>query len=175
MHKAAWDYVADAVTSYNLDQPGTVVMDLGGRNVNGTTRELFPTVDSYLALDLTAGPGVDIVADAATAELDQRFDVIVSTELLEHAEHAGEIVANAHRHLKPGGMFVATMAGPRRRPHGASGEPSPPPGEFYRNIYPRTLDEWLRVAGFEWWQVNELGADVRCVAQRGGDDDGVRD
>jgi SAM-dependent methyltransferase len=169
MHKAAWDYVAEQVTDHNLDQPGFVVLDLGGRNVNGTTRELFPNVAQYLALDMNAGRGVDIVADAATAQLDDRFDVIVSTELLEHAEHADQIVANAHRHLRPRGWFVATMAGPRRRPHGASGEPSPPPGEFYRNIYPSALSRWLGDAGFEWFQVNELGADVRCIAQRGDD------
>jgi SAM-dependent methyltransferase len=166
MHKAAWDYVADAVTKYNLDQPELTVIDLGGRNVNGTVRDLFPNVARYVALDLRAAPGVDIVADAATAQLDERFDVVVSTELLEHAEHAAEIIANAHRHLTPGGVFVATMAGPRRTPHGASGEPEPPPGEFYRNIYPNTLSRWLLDAGFEWYEIDELGADVRCVARR---------
>lgn len=166
MHKAAWDYVAARVTEYDLDQPGALVLDLGGRNVNGTTRELFPNCARYDALDLVAAPGVDIVADAATAQLDDRYDVIVSTELLEHAEHADQIVANASQHLNPGGVFVATMAGPRRRPHGASGEPSPPPGEFYRNVYPKALMRWLESAGFEWWNVNEAGADVRCVARR---------
>ena len=166
MHKAAWDYVCNQVAAHGLDIDGGEVLDLGGRNVNGTTRDAFPNAARYVALDIVDGRDVDIVADAATMQLDDRFDVIVSTELLEHAEHADQIIARAFEHLKPGGTFIATMAGPRRAPHGASGEPYPPPGEFYRNVYPKTLERWLEAAGFDRWQVDELGADVRCVATR---------
>lgn len=90
--------------------------------------------------------------------------MVISTELLEHTPKGAEIVASAARHLTPGGTFLATMAGPGRAPHGASGESKPPQGEYYRNVDPEALQGWIRAAGFESWDVNVLGTDLRCRA-----------
>jgi SAM-dependent methyltransferase len=163
MHDEAFRYVVEQASKLNTE--GIDVLDLGGRNVNGTTRELFRHAARYVSVDIRDGEGVDIVCDAADLDLGELFDVVVSTELLEHAERAAEIVVAARRHLKPGGKFIATMAGPGRRPHGASGETNPPPGEFYLNVEPPTLTSWLRDAGFDVWQVDQAGTDLRCVAE----------
>jgi SAM-dependent methyltransferase len=162
MHDEAFRYVVEQVSK--LDTDGIDVLDLGGRNVNGTTRELFRYAARYVSVDIRDGDEVDVVADAADLDLGELFDVVVSTELLEHAERGAEIVATARRHLKPGGKFIATMAGPGRAPHGASGEHVPPPGEFYRNVDPRTLSSWLCGAGFDVWELNQADTDLRCVA-----------
>lgn len=164
MHTEAIQYVLDAVDDLCLNPSN--VLDLGGRNINGTARDAFPNVDRYVAVDIAAGPCVDIVCDAADLDIDERFDVVVSTELLEHTARAAEIVATACRHLRPGGVFIATMAGPGRPPHGASGESKPPRGEHYRNVEPDELHEWLRAAGFTSWDVNVHFRDVRCTAVR---------
>jgi hypothetical protein len=37
-------------------------------------------------------------------------------------------------------------------------------GEFYRNVDHALLDGWLQGAGFRSWTIDELGADIRCVA-----------
>jgi len=164
VHDAAYTYVATVVADHALTP--VTVLDLGGRNVNGTTRALFPTATRYLVVDIADHPSVDVVADAGDLDLGQTFDVVVSTELLEHTNRAADIVAAAYRHLDVDGTFVATMAGPGRGAHGASGEAAPPPGEWYRNVEPDELVDWLTDAGFEHWSVNIDGADLRCWAKR---------
>jgi SAM-dependent methyltransferase len=165
MHQEAMQYVSSQVRRRHLNLPGVRVLDLGGRNVNGTPRRLFHRAAAYVAVDIKDGPGVDIVADAADLNLRERFHVVVSTELLEHTPRGAAIVAAAARHLVPGGTFLATMAGPGRAPHGASGEIKPPRGEFYRNVEPEALHGWLRDAGFVAWDVNQFGTDLRCRAE----------
>lgn len=165
MHDAVITYVSRTIAEHDLD--GGAVLDLGGRDVNGTTRQLFPRATAYLTVDIAPHPSVDYIGDAAELDLGELFDVVISTECLEHTARAAEIVAAAARHTRPGGAFVATMAGPGRRPHGASGEPWPPPGEFYRNVEPDELELWLKAAGFDDWAIDVHGLDVRCTAFRG--------
>jgi SAM-dependent methyltransferase len=165
MHPEAMNYVSSQVRRHHLNVDGVRVLDLGGRDVNGTPRHLFRRAAAYVSVDMRDGPGVDIVADAADLHLKDRFHVVVSTELLEHTPRGEAIVAAAHRHLTPGGTFLATMAGPGRAPHGASGEIKPPRGEYYRNVEPEALHGWLRDAGFVAWDVNQLGTDLRCRAE----------
>lgn len=160
MHDAVIDYVRQATEGL---RPARVI-DLGGRDVNGSPRHLFPDAD-YITVDVVAGPGVDVVADAATVELDPA-DLVLCTELLEHTQDGARIIANAWRLLRPGGVFVATMAGPGRAPHGAGGETHPPPGEWYRNVEPADLVEWLMAAGFQSFSTDRLRLDLRCTARR---------
>jgi SAM-dependent methyltransferase len=167
MHDAAMNYVAKAVQDHQLNRLGVHVLELGGRDVNGTVERLF-CADRYVSVDIVAGPGVDVVCDAADLNLRDKFDVVVSTELLEHTPRGAEIVAAARRHLKPGGVFVATMAGPGRVPHGASGEPKPPVGEWYMNVEKHTLEKWLEDGGFTEWEVDQLDVDMRCIARADG-------
>lgn len=162
MHDAAFRYVVASLVE--LDLTDAAVLDLGGRDVNGTTRPLFERARRYVSVDIRPGPSVDIVADAADIDLGETFDIVVSTELLEHAERAEEIVAAAARHTAPGGRFIATMAGPGRAPHGASGEAFPPGDEWYCNVAPDELAEWLTAAGFDAYTIDQLGEDVRCTA-----------
>jgi SAM-dependent methyltransferase len=149
MHKEAMQYVSSQVRRHHL---------------NGTPRPLFTRAAAYVAVDMRPGKGVDIVADAATLDLEEVFDVVISTELLEHTDKGAEIVATARRHLAGGGTFLATMAGPGRAPHGASGEPKVPRGEHYENVAPATLEGWIRAAGFESWVINQFATDLRVRA-----------
>lgn len=159
MHVAAFDYVAAHAV------PATSVLELGGRDVNGTVRGLFPGA-RYVAVDIASGPGVDVVADAADLTLDECFDAVVCTEVLEHTDRAAEILRNAWRHLVHGGMLIATMAGPERLPHSAVDGGPLRPGEYYRNVTPNVLAHWLQVAGFDDFTIDSDGDDVRCVAVR---------
>lgn len=156
-------YVARMVDTFDLR--GGDVLDLGGRDINGTPRHLFDA-NSYVVVDAAGHRSVDVIADARTLDLDRQFDVVVSTELFEHTDGGAEIVATAYRHLRDGGVFVATMAGPGRAPHSAAGRAHIPDGEWYRNVEPDELDEWLAKAGFSEWQVDVLADDVRCWARR---------
>jgi predicted methyltransferase len=135
------------VRTHATDKKATV-LDIGGRNINGTARDVFPNAD-YTTLDIRSGAGVDIVADASTWTPDKAYDVVVCTEVFEHTSVWRDICSTAFAALKPGGTFIATMAGPGRPEHSAvDGEWRLLDGEHYANIEPDDLKEALEGLGF---------------------------
>lgn len=143
------------------------VLDIGGRNVNGTTRDLFPGTD-YVVLDRIPAPGVDIACDAADFETDRRFDIVLCTEVFEHTPRWAEICSTAFTVLKPGGRFVVTCAAPGRGEHSAiDGNFSLHPGEHYANVAAADLVGVLGVLGFidiEAVQTESFPCDTRATA-----------
>lgn len=139
MHDAAWMFIAMAAHRFG---PFDSVLDLGGRDVNGSPRSLFPGA-KYLAVDIVAGPGVDVVADATTYRPEERFDLTLCAEVFEHVPDPDGFVATAWGSLKPGGLFLITAACPPRGAHSAVDGGSLRPGEFYQNIGPDMLARWL--------------------------------
>lgn len=164
MHPEAYQWVAEHATTGPV-----AVLDLGGRDINGTPRALFPGATLYRTVDIAPGPAVDIVADAATWVPDREYDVAVSTECFEHTGSWPRIVLTALAALRPGGLFIATMAGPGRGVHsGVDGGGTLHPGEHYANVDPATLLAVLTDAGFTGVTVDvrPSPADVRCVATK---------
>lgn len=108
-------------------------LDVGGRRINTDTRDLLPRA-TWVGLDICPGPGVDIVADAASWEPDQQYMFVQSTELFEHTPDWRAILDTCRRALAPGGYFLVTCASTGRAPHGAEGTMRVPPGQHYENI-----------------------------------------
>jgi hypothetical protein len=164
MHEQAMAWVAQHAT----DQPVSV-LDLGGRDINGSPRGLFPNATRYTVLDVLPGPEVDIVADAAMWNPDgRRWDVAVACELFEHTDQWPAICRTALRALRRGGRFIVTTAAPGRQPHsGVDGGPLHF-GEYYANVDPDALRLTLEEAGFTAIEVDvqPSPSDVRAVASR---------
>ncbi len=165
MHLEAFGWVSDKAP---MAKPGGAVLDIGGRDVNGTVRPLFPGAEVYRSVDIAPGAGVDIVADAADWMPDQQYDTVVCTEVFEHTPRWPEICATAYLALVPGGLFVATMAGPGRAAHSAVDGGPIRAGEYYGNVGPDELRDVLIDLGFVDVVVDQqqIPADVRCVARR---------
>jgi SAM-dependent methyltransferase len=143
------------------------VLDLGGRDINGSVRSLFPNATRYFVVDILPGPGVDAVADASTWEPDQLYDIVVACEVFEHTAVWPGICRTAYKALEPGGWFIVTMAGPGRPPHSMhDGLFRLLPGEHYANVPGRELDRVLRECGFVNVVVDcqPSPADTRAVA-----------
>ncbi|MFF7870493.1 class I SAM-dependent methyltransferase [Streptomyces qaidamensis] len=147
MHPEARDGLARqlAASGVALDAPWRV-LDLGGRNINGQIRDLLPAA-KWTGLDITPGPGVDLVHDATEPWPDgwDRFDLVVCTEALEHVERWPAVLRTAAQALEPDGpeaLFV-TCASTGRPEHGASGAPAPGPDEWYSNVPPAVLEARL--------------------------------
>lgn len=92
---------------------GKSVIEVGSYDFNGSVREPIKRMGcaSYLGVDMVAGPGVDEVCDATKVVSrfgDQSFDVVLSTEMLEHARHWRSTVNNLKRVVKPGGTLLVT-------------------------------------------------------------------
>jgi SAM-dependent methyltransferase len=163
VHDQAMQWIAQ----YAL--PGPVrVLDIGGRDVNGSPRHLFPDAAVYTVLDIRPGDGVDIAADAATWDPDGRlWDVVICAETFEHTASWRAICRTAYAACAPGGRLIVTTAAPGRPPHSAvDGEFRLHPGEHYANIRPAELERVLAEAGWAGVAVDVLPspADVRAAA-----------
>jgi SAM-dependent methyltransferase len=145
------------------------VLDLGGRDINGSARDAFPSAVRYTVLDILPGDGVDIVADAATWEPTGTWDAVVAAEIFEHTASWPAICRTAYKALKPTGTFIVTTAGPGRPPHSAiDGLFRLHPGEHYANVPARELRRVLEETGFKDIVVDSQPspADTRAVATR---------
>lgn len=160
MHASAYDFVAKWARRLG---PRKRVLELGSRDVNGSVRGLFPGA-FYLGVDSRPGPGVDLVADAAKYETEELFDLVVSTEVLEHAADAQGICDTAYDALVPGGVFLVTAAGPNRGPHGVDG--GPVGREYYANVHYADLCHWLALFGMFHVETMHGGHDIYGIAVR---------
>lgn len=157
--------VAHYCARWGTGAPGAG-LDIGGRDLNGNPRHLWPKV-TWTVLDLRPGPGVDIVADAADYTPTRSYDVVLCTEVLEHAGRWADIVATCAKALAPGGLLVITCAGPGRAPHSGIEATGIQPGEHYRNIPHTELAAVLETCGLEVLDARQTGFDTQAAARKG--------
>lgn len=96
-----------------------MVLDIGALDINGNNQVLFDADTLYLGLDIAEGRNVDIICPGHELGLpDATFDMVISTECLEHDRHWVATLNNAIRLLRPGGMLLMTCATTGRPEHG---------------------------------------------------------
>ena len=77
-------------------------------------RELFTNLRPYVRADIPPGEGLDLTLDAdglLPGEADGSYDVVLSTQVLEHVPDAPRYLAEAYRLLRPGGALIVTTHG----------------------------------------------------------------
>lgn len=96
-----------------IDLRGKSVLEVGALDFNGSVRAIALAAEPshYLGVDIQSGPGVDLVCDGA--ELSHRFgpdsfDVVIATELLEHARDWRAVITNMKQVLREAGAIVIT-------------------------------------------------------------------
>lgn len=109
MHASVMAWVRQKVRDHDLASRS--VLEVGSLNVNGSVRELFD--GDYLGIDQCDGPGVDKVADACSLPKSwaNRYEVVVSTEMLEHEARPWLAVSEMARVLKKNGYLLLTCRG----------------------------------------------------------------
>lgn len=87
------------------------VLDVGGR-IQPYRPLLQSRVRRYIGIDVRWTPLVDIVARAEQTPLpNDRFDLIICTQVLEYVPEPQRAIAEFHRVLKPGGcLFLSVPA-----------------------------------------------------------------
>ncbi len=102
---------------------GRQVLEVGARDVNGSLRphieSLGPT--RYVGADIEMGPGVDDIVDAGALVSHyglESFDLVVTTETVEHTREWRAVMSNLKRVLRPGGHLLVTTRSPGFHYHG---------------------------------------------------------
>jgi SAM-dependent methyltransferase len=95
------------------DIDGKRVLEVGSFNVNGSLRTIVESLRprEYIGVDFQEGPGVDEVCNAdrlVDRFGENAFDVLISTEMLEHVRNWKRVISNLKRVLKPGGVLAVT-------------------------------------------------------------------
>lgn len=108
MHASVMQWVESIVTRFDLAD--REVLEVGSYDENGSVRAFF--TDIYIGVDMRPGPGVDEVAHAHHLPFKARsFDVVVSTEMLEHDAQFWLSLPEMGRVLRPDGYMILTARG----------------------------------------------------------------
>lgn len=89
------------------------VLEAGAVNVNGSLREFIQGYSParYVGIDIVPGKGVDEICDVydiLTRFGPGSFDLVISTEMLEHVQDWRLAISNMKNVLSPGGAILIT-------------------------------------------------------------------
>lgn len=136
MHQEVIDFVSAVRKKFPDYFVANKVLEVGSLDLNGSVRQFFHCC-AYTGLDIGEGKGVDLVCPIHEYKNPKSFDVVISTEMLEHDIHWQESLIQMYENLRDGGLLIITCASVNRAEHGTkSTSPSDSPftTEYYRNI-----------------------------------------
>jgi SAM-dependent methyltransferase len=109
-HESVLMYVSMAVDAYGLAEKSC--LDVGSLDVNGSVRDYFK--GEYVGIDIREGKNVDLVLsahDIVSHFGEERFDVVVCCEMMEHDRKFWVTMEQFGKVLKPGGRLILTTRG----------------------------------------------------------------
>ena len=133
MHAEARAFASEVLLQHKPE----LVLEFGSLDINGSVSDILPGAGyevDWFGIDLQEGPGVDLVADAATYTHDFRVSMVVCCEVLEHAANWRHIVRNAEANLHADGHLLVTCATHPRVAHSAVDGGPLRSGEHYGNV-----------------------------------------
>jgi SAM-dependent methyltransferase len=144
VHASAYAFAVSALTA--ADVGGKRVLEAGSCDVNGSVRPHAESLGpaSYTGVDISPGPRVDLVMDAAA--IPERLgrdcaDVVISTEMLEHAGDWQAVVRGLIAAVAPGGLLVLTTR--------SAGFPYHPYPEDHWRYSVEAMGEIVKAAGLD--------------------------
>lgn len=164
MHKAVKEWCMGIKGKFPEYFQNKTVLDAGSLDINGNNRYLFEG-GQYHGVDLAEGKNVDFVSPIRYFKpANQLYDVVISTEMLEHDREYAASLKQLYLLLKSGGLMLLTAAGTGRAEHGTSGNHpgnSPETHDYYKNITVRMLCRGISFANFSWFEISYQNNDIR--------------
>lgn len=155
MHEAVKQFIRNLRNKYPEVFENKKVLEFGSLNINGSVREFFKDCD-YTGVDMTPGKDVDYVCRAHEFNSrDERYDVVISCEMLEHDSKHDMSIMTMQRVLKPGGMLIITCANHKRKPHNLDCGDG-----FYVRIRTHLILESIIMFEFEKFYIEDVGEDI---------------
>lgn len=111
MHESVLAFAAEVISKE--DVAGKSVLEVGSAMINGSVRPQIEALGPkiYTGIDLAPGPGVDVVCPVENMPQDLEYDLVVSCEMLEHAERWVSAFRRMAQLVAPGGKLVLTCRG----------------------------------------------------------------
>ena len=143
------------------------VLEIGALNINGTVRTFFEDCD-YTGIDIGPGNCVDVICKGEEfLGQTNEYDVVLSTEVFEHAENWDLIFLNMLRLVKPDGIIIFSCASLGRPQHGTrltSPFAAPHVAEttdYYKNLTAKNFSDAFKL---EYWFSNyAFVEDLTCL------------
>jgi hypothetical protein len=87
MHESVLAFCSRVILPNEVE--GKSVLEVGSAMINGSVRPQLEAMKParYIGIDLAPGPGVDVVCAVENLPADVDADLVVSCEMLEHAEN----------------------------------------------------------------------------------------
>jgi SAM-dependent methyltransferase len=128
LHPSAYIFASRALTE--ADVRDRRVVEAGAYDYNGSVRGVYEAMGpaSYLSTDLQDGPGIGLVCPAERLPAVLGYDtadIVIATEMLEHADAWRAAVTGMVQILAPGGLLLLTTRSPGFPYH-------PHPGDHWR-------------------------------------------
>ena len=129
------------------------VLDIGSQDINGNNRFLFFN-HNYTGIDVAPGKNIDIVAKGHEFDPGKQYDVVISTEVLEHDMFWEKTLLNMVKLTKPGKLMMMTCASTGRPEHGTLRSEGP---EAFSSPLTAQIEDWMN------YYRNLTEEDVRSV------------
>lgn len=169
MHKTQVEWCLKLKKDYPQFFVKKRVLDVGSLDINGTNRILFRKC-KYIGIDVIPGKNVDVVSIAHEYQPDTLFDVVLSTNTLEHDIHYKKTLKKMVEVLKPGGlMFISApykwhVHGTKKiRPHSSgTSQMNEEWANYYKNLTIEDITENLDLPSiFKEFYIGIAGRDLR--------------
>lgn len=158
------DYCLSVKARYPAMFNGTSILDCGSLDINGNNRYLFEWDYNYTGIDVGGGNNVDIVESAHLFHPDREYDVVISTEMLEHNRYWAQSLLNMNELVRSWGIMLITCAWYGRYEHGTTRtSPSDAPftNDWYENIEARHFSVIDPDKNYSYYEISKLGTDIR--------------
>jgi len=110
-HESCLDFVKQVLKKEDIE--GRSVLEIGSLNVNGSARHYIESLkpSKYLGVDIAAGQGVDEICsiyDIVDRYRSESFDVVISTEVMEHVKNWQKAISNMKQVVRKEGTILLT-------------------------------------------------------------------